>query len=141
MSYAELSETRWRATVVELATVYGWRCFFVENSTREITRRSGARVRVRNINAGGAGFPDLVLVRARDRRLIFAELKRDAGPRGGGKTAGAHRVELSPDQEAWLADLRAASRRTDSCGAPEHAGFDVHVWRPSQYQEIERVLR
>lgn len=38
-----------------------------------------------------AGFPDEVLVRP--PRLIFAELKSDRG-------------RLSPDQQAWLEDLR-----------------------------------
>lgn len=138
MTYSELSETAFRNTIVELAEALGWRVFLVENSTREITRKSGARVRVRNINRGGAGFPDLVLVRRRDRRLIFAELKRDRGPRGGG----AHNhVEPGPDQEAWLDDLRSASLRNDSCGRPSHLGFGVFVWRPSDYPAIELELR
>lgn len=151
MTYSQLTESQWRDTIVSLAETYGWRVFFVENSTREITRkRTGARVRVRNINRSGAGFPDLVLVRGRDRRLIFAELKRDAGPRGGGTKAGSHRVETSPEQEAWLADLRAVAGAVTYDESLDHlplqrriggTPISVEVWRPSEYDRIERMLR
>lgn len=149
--YSGLSETAWRNVVVELATFCGWRCFYVENSTREITRRSGARVRVRNINVGGVGFPDLVMVRGRDARLIFAELKRDLGPRGGGATQGGHKVETSPEQEAWLADIEEVANVVmydagDRIGlmhalAPEPPPpIGVYVWRPSDYEKIKVIL-
>lgn len=63
---------------------------------------------------GHTGFPDWVFVK--DGRLIFAELKTD---RRGSKT--------SADQEAWLVDLHAA-------------GAETYVWRPSDFDEVARVL-
>jgi hypothetical protein len=58
------------------------------------------------------GFPDLVLVRP--PRLLFVELKREKG-------------ELTTAQEEWLGLLR-------QCLA------EVRVWRPSDEDEIERML-
>jgi hypothetical protein len=62
-----------------------------------------------------AGYPDETLVR--DARLVIAELKSEGG-------------KLSPQQEAWLEELRAV------------AGIEVYLWRPSQWWDgtIERVL-
>jgi hypothetical protein len=61
-----------------------------------------------------AGFPDEVLVRP--PRLVFAELKSETG-------------KLTPDQEEWLEELRQVP------------GVEVFVWRPSDMDEIERLLR
>ena len=54
------------------------------------------------------GFPDLVLLRAPE--AIFAELKSESG-------------KVSPAQAHVLEQL-------------EDCGFEVHVWRPSQLDEI-----
>lgn len=59
------------------------------------------------------GFPDLVLIRR--PRVVFAELKAERG-----------RLRLA--QLFWIEELRA-------CGQA------AYVWRPSQWREIERVLR
>jgi len=61
-----------------------------------------------------AGFPDLVLVRP--PRLLFVELK-------------VGRNRLTPAQEQWLNLLRRC------------AGAEVYLWTPSDWTEIERVLR
>jgi len=60
-----------------------------------------------------AGFPDLVLVRR--PRVIFAELKSDRG-------------RCTPEQRAWLAELAECS-------------VEVKLWRPSDWEEIDRCLR
>jgi len=60
-----------------------------------------------------AGFPDLVLVRR--PRVVFAELKSDRG-------------RCTPEQRAWLAELAECS-------------VEVKLWRPSDWEEIERCLR
>ena len=65
------------------------------------------------VQGDGAGFPDLVLVRA--PRVIFAELKSAKG-------------KLSGDQEAWLLAL---------AGTP----IESYVWRPAQIDEVERILK
>jgi VRR-NUC domain len=59
------------------------------------------------------GFPDLVMVRR--PRIVWAELK-------------AQRGRLTDAQRAWIEELRA-------CGQA------AVVWRPSDWQEIEDVLR
>lgn len=58
---------------------------------------------------GHKGFPDLVLSH-RNRGTVFAELKAEKG-------------RLSPEQKIWLEVLA-------------ESGCEVHVWRPSDMQEI-----
>lgn len=62
-----------------------------------------------------AGLPDLIL--ARRGRLIFAELKRQQG-------------QVRPEQAEWLAVLGSIG-----------GGVEVHLWRPADRAEIERILR
>jgi hypothetical protein len=59
-----------------------------------------------------AGFPDLCMVRG--RRLLFVELKRERG-----RTTAA--------QREWLAALVLT-------------GAETAVWRPSDLEEVQRVL-
>lgn len=61
---------------------------------------------------GDPGFPDLVLLR-RDR-LVVAELK-------------SRRGKLTPEQLCWLEDWR-------------QVGAEVYVWRPSDWDDIARIL-
>lgn len=58
------------------------------------------------------GWPDLVFVRS--GRIIFAELKMPKG-------------KLSQEQLAWLEALRQTP-------------FEVYVWTPNEWPEIEKVL-
>ncbi len=60
----------------------------------------------------GPGFPDLVI--AGHGRLIFAELKSQKG-------------NLSNDQRRWAGVLLDAAAQ-------------VYLWRPSDWEEIEKVL-
>lgn len=53
-------ERGWQATVIDLATTLGWRCYHTWRSEHSV-----------------AGFPDLVL--CKPPRLIIAELKTDPG--------------------------------------------------------------
>jgi hypothetical protein len=86
--------------VVKLAELLGWRCYH--------TLRS---------EGSAAGFPDLVLVRARHPkpRVIFAELKSDRG-------------RLTDDQRAWLLELRAS-------------GQEAYLWAPRNWSAITKLLR
>jgi hypothetical protein len=59
-----------------------------------------------------SGFPDLVCVRD---RVVFAELK---GPT----------TRVTREQKRWLDALAAA-------------GAEVYLWRPDEWEEIQRVLR
>ena len=62
---------------------------------------------------GDVGFPDLVLVRF-DGKLVFAELK-------------SHLGKVTPGQQQWLSALRLRWPM-------------VYVWRPSDREEMQRVL-
>jgi hypothetical protein len=62
-----------------------------------------------------AGFPDRVLVHG--GRLIFAELKREKGVA----------TPLTDEQRRWLDALAGA-------------GCECYLWRPSDFEEIARVL-
>ena len=61
-----------------------------------------------------AGFPDLCCVHSALGRVLFAELKTETG-------------EVSDDQDGWLTDL-----------AKSH---EVYLWRPSDTDEIQTVLK
>jgi hypothetical protein len=67
-----------------------------------------------------AGFPDLVLVRVWPRpQLIFAELK-----------VGRNKLRL--EQEQWRDILTAIAAVTPN--------VSYHLWRPENWDEIERVI-
>lgn len=106
------SEKAFMAAVIEAAHLLGWRHFH-DNATNGPLHcwHCGRRTtQPRN----PAGFPDLVLVRR--PRLVWAELKAEGGV-------------VSPEQAAWLDDLRAC-------------GQEVYLWTPtpSDWAEITRVL-
>ena len=73
-----------------------------------------ANVKGRLRSKTSVGFPDLVLARA-GCRPVFAELKLEG-------------EDPTDEQEIWLALLRSGGER-------------VFVWRPSDWREIEAVLR
>ena len=60
------------------------------------------------------GFPDLVMLRG--KRIIYAELKTEHG-------------KLSMYQSLWLEALRKVPQN------------EVFIWRPSDFDDIEKVLR
>jgi hypothetical protein len=80
-----MTEDDFLKTVIDLAHVYGWKCFHA----RPAMTSKGWRTPVQ---ADGAGFPDLVLAR---ERIIFAELKSEKG-------------KLSDAQQAWRDVILAA---------------------------------
>jgi len=81
--------------VLQLAHLRGWLCYHTHDS------RHSAK-----------GYPDLTLVRG--KRLVFMELKTDAG-------------KTTVEQDDWIDCLRAA-------------GQEVYLLRPSQWSDIERIL-
>jgi hypothetical protein len=106
-----VGERAFLEAVLDYAAIRGWR----RAHFRPCRTEKGWRTAV---EAEGAGFPDLVLVR--EGRLIFAELK---GGRG----------RLSPEQETWLVDLREVAY-----ACPQ---VEAHVWWPSDWPTIEESLR
>ena len=65
------------------------------------------------VAADGKGFPDLVMVHQQRGELIFAELKSERG-------------RTTSEQDAWHHALARCGR--------------VHVWRPSDWQDIVTAL-
>jgi hypothetical protein len=106
----KLTEKRFQAQVLELATLCGWEHWH-DNATNA-PRRCTACGAVRRGPRNTAGLPDLLLVRG--DRLIWAELKAQDGA-------------TSPEQREWIARLRAA-------------GQTCYIWRPSDWPTIEHVL-
>jgi hypothetical protein len=94
------TERSFQAQVVKLAELLGWRVYH--------TLRS---------EGSAAGFPDLVLVRARHPkpRVLFIEIK-------------AQRTPVTDDQKAWLLELRAC-------------GQEAYLFRPSSWSAVEKLLR
>jgi hypothetical protein len=84
----QMTEQALQDAVLELAQRLGWLAYHTHDSRRS-----------------QPGFPDLVLVNTRARRLLFVELKRATG-------------RLSPTQRQWLDALAAT-------------GATAHIWRPS----------
>lgn len=81
------------------------------------------------------GFPDLVMVRP--PRLLVVELKAERG-------------HVSVEQAAWIGAFTAiggsvrfvveAAREHDLLGGIEEPSVECYVWKPSQWDEIERIL-
>ena len=107
----EWSEKKFQEHVIELAHARGWRVAWFRPV--RVQRANGTAYYETPVGADGAGWPDLVLVRA--DTILFAELKRENGIR-------------KPAQEAWAKAL-------DATGVP------VYLWRPRDLLEIERMLR
>lgn len=94
-----VAEAQLQQTVIEAAKMHGWR---VAHFRPGMTRRGRW---VTPVQADGAGFPDLVLVR--QGRLLFVELKAE------GK-------KPTPRQQEWL----------DALG---ECTVKVYVWRSSDW--------
>lgn len=109
-----LSENAFLTQVTELAELMGWRWAHFRPARTAHGWRTPASGPL------GKGWPDLVLVRDRDGRMIFAELKAEAG-------------RIADEQSAVLDYLRRVSRL--------HGWLGVYVWRPSDFDSIVDVLR
>src|SRR5689334_7617535 len=112
MTAAAIKELDFRRQLVGtkppgLAVIFGWE----HVGFRPAMTKQGWRTPATGTMA--AGWPDLVLARARDRRLIFAELKSDAG-------------RLSDEQERVLEVLRSLEYYSPDSQTP---WVEVHVWR------------
>lgn len=92
----EMSEDALLAQIKRLALDLGWIVYHTHDSRRS-----------------EAGFPDLVLVNAKQGRTLFRELKKMRG-------------RVSPDQRIWLDALHLV-------------GQDAAIWRPDDLVE-ERIL-
>lgn len=105
-----MTERELQTGVIEVARVFGWRVAHF----RSVPVKRGPTVRWQTpVQADGAGFPDLVLVRD---RVLYVELKVGSN-------------KLSPEQEAWLEALH-------------DAGQEALVWTDRDWTEgiVETVL-
>ena len=71
-----------------------------------------------------SGFPDLVLCRPSDKRIIYIELKSEKGP----LTKPAPMRPNWTSQEEWIEGLEAC-------------GQEVYVFRPSDLDHIMNILK
>jgi hypothetical protein len=101
-----------------LATMLGWlHVHFRPAQTQHGWRTPGS-------GELAQGWPDLTLVRTRDHRLIFAELKRDGG---------------KPTAAQWaVLDVLAELVRPPVAGLTR---IEVYVWHPSEIDTIAEILR
>ena len=114
MKGIKISETAFTAQILELAQTFGWKTAHFRPGMTSRLDRNGKSVWVTAVQGDGAGFPDLVLVRA--SRLIFAELKSETGA-------------VKKLQGGWLVALEGIK------------GAEVYVWKPSDWDLILRILR
>lgn len=121
------TEAQFQGQVVGLAAILGWESVhFRAAMTKHGWRTPGS-------GSMAKGWPDLTLVRERDRRLIFAELKADKG-------------KPTPDQERVLLLLSGlAGDWFDPALLPESPAarmrIGVYLWHPKDFDQIERILR
>jgi hypothetical protein len=108
-----VTETQLQSAVIECAQLLGWRVAHFRPAKTERGWRTP-------VQGDGKGFPDLVLVHTRQRRVLFVELKSAAGV-------------VSAEQQDWLQRLMFATGRN----------LQVALWRPDDWVsgEVERVLR
>lgn len=109
-----VAEAEFQEQVVKLAVICGWRWAHFGPAQTKHGWRTPARGPL------GKGWPDLYLARDRDGRSMHVELK-------------AERTHLTDDQSDVLDYLRRVARF--------HGWHEVHVWRPSDWDEIVERLR
>lgn len=131
----KISELDFRRQIVGtngLATIFGWESV----GWRPAQTRTGWKTPGTGTMA--KGWPDLILIRGRDRRIIFAELKSESG-------------RLSDEQYRVLDLLRSLvwdgyletplDTKTLDEIATKVPRVEVYIWRPADIEEIARLLR
>lgn len=114
-----MSEADFQHWLIQAARALGW---MVHHSrTTKTQRRDGSTVYHTPLS-GDAGFFDLVLMH-QDHGIIFAELKSQRG-------------SMSVDQKAWFNTVHSAQLSRN----PTRLVM-VRLWRPSDRDRIERILR
>lgn len=109
MTLPPLSEKDWQLQVTDLALRLGWQYLHIRAG------RTADSWRTPISGPLGKGWPDLLLCRPRDARVLAIELKRD-----GAKT--------TPEQDNVLEILGAS-------------GVETHVFRPADFDDVLEVLR
>jgi hypothetical protein len=107
---ATLTEREFQSQLVDLATILGWSWVHFRPA---VNRRGHWSTPVSG--PLGTGWPDLILARPRDGRLLAVECKREG-------------AKVTADQAAVHEVLRGA-------------GVDVRTWTPTDWPDIEATLR
>ncbi len=102
-----ISEQEFQTQIIDLARRFDWRYFHARPG-----KTAGGRWATQM--SGDPGYPDLTMVRG--NRLIFAELKTDAG-------------KATDQQVEWLSALNAVEHRT------------AQLWRPHDLETVAELLR
>lgn len=102
------TEAEFTRMFLDLARLRGWMSAHFRPG---MDRRGRWRTAVQG---DGAGFPDALLVRPRDGKMLVAELK-------------VGRNRTTPEQDRWLAAFRAA-------------GVPAEVLTPDDWPKIEQLL-
>jgi hypothetical protein len=121
MTLVREGERDFQRTVTELAEMLGWEWMHVRPMQTKhgwATGTSGTMAK---------GWPDLTLVRERDHRLLFVELKAEDGV-------------PTPAQDRVLALLRTLHWAADD-GNPSTTTVEVYVWWPRDFDDIAKALR
>ena len=106
------SENDFMDSVIDYARLRGWKVAHFRSV--RIQRKDGSVFYQTPVQADGAGFPDLCLVRP--SRIVFAEIKSSKG-------------KVSPEQDTWLKALAATEK------------VEVYVWKPEDFgPEVVEVL-
>lgn len=92
-------EKDFQERVCTFARLNGWKVYAIPDSRR----------------ATLAGYPDLTMWNVKQKRIVWAELKREKG-------------KTSPAQDMTIQELQIV-------------GCEVYVWRPSDWDEITKILK
>ena len=117
-----MTELEFQKQVTDLAEILGWSWVHF----RPAQTSKGWRTPVSG--PLGAGWPDLVLVRVKDKRLVFAELKGEKG-------------RVSADQAAVLAALGSLAHPFPGTPLSVFTTVSAFLWRPADFDEIVKVLQ
>lgn len=125
--FREISEKAFQLQVTGLAQLLNWHWLHVSHSP-QVNRGIVTKYTTPTHGTLGKGWPDLILIREKDKRIIFAELKSETG-------------KPSPEQERVLSILRSLDwHHTGVAPLMDSPAVEVYLWRPSDIEEIERIL-
>jgi len=130
-----ISEKDFAKWLEELLEIYGYKWVHFRPAR---VRRGGKEI-YETPYTGHKGFVDYVIAHEEKKRLLFVELKSEEG-------------RVSPEQERWIEVLRECVRQITytpiEIAKKRIAGqitlvpsFEVYIWRPSDRDKIEEILR
>ena len=105
------SESDFQRQTIQFAQMHRWKVAHFR------TMRTFKGNYITPVQADGAGWLDLICVRL--SRLIIVEIKSEKG-------------KLSPAQKMWFDILQPLA---------DAGKIELYLWRPSQWKEIEVILR